>query len=44
MLVIIYTRPWIDIYNDYRGVKHITLWYTNLKNERVFINLTGSQE
>ena len=42
-IIVCYTRPWIDIYKDYKGNAHITLWYTNLKEERKFINLLGSQ-
>lgn len=44
IIIICYTHPWIDKYKDYRGVKHIVLWYTNLKGERVFVNLQGDQE
>ena len=39
-----YTHPWIDVFKDFRGVKHIVLWYTNYKGERKFINLTGDQQ
>ena len=43
--LIVLFRPWIDYYTDYRGVKHLILWYTNLKtNQRNFINLIGSQK
>ena len=41
--VIVYTHPWIDSYEDYKGEKHKVLWYTNYKGERKFINLTGGQ-
>ena len=44
ILLIFYFRPWIDIYTDYKGIKHIVLWYTNLKGKRMFINLIGSQK
>ena len=40
--IIVYTHPWFDFYTDYRGVKHLVLWYTNYKAERVFINLIGN--
>lgn len=42
--ILAYTHPWIDVFKDYRGTKHIVLWYTNFKGERVFINLKGGQE
>ena len=35
--------PYIDSYTDYRGKKHIVIWYT-FNGERKFINLIGSQE
>ena len=41
--VFIYCRHWIDYYTDYRGEKHLILWYTNFKEERKFINLIGNQ-
>lgn len=41
LFLIFYLRPWIDIYTDYRGIKHIILWYTNLKGERNYINIGG---
>jgi hypothetical protein len=44
IIVIGYTHPWIDVYTDYRGVRHITLWYSNYRGERKFINLIGGQE
>lgn len=44
ILVIGYTHPWVDIYKDYRGVQHVTLWYSNYKGERKFINLIGDQK
>ena len=40
-IVITYTHPWIDKYTDYRGEKHLVLWYTNLKAERTYIDLIG---
>lgn len=43
-VIISYTHPWIDIFKDFRGVKHTVLWYTNYKGERKFINLTGDQQ
>ena len=43
-IIIAYTHPWIDVYKDYRGATHIVLWYTNLKEQRKFINLIGGQE
>ena len=45
-VIITYTHPWIDVYKDYRGIKHTTLWYTNFMGERKFIiiNLPGDQE
>lgn len=43
-MIITYTHPWIDYYTDYRGIKHLVLWFTNVKGERKFINLIGSQE
>ena len=42
--IIVWTHPWIDSFKDYRGIKHILLWYTDFKGERKFINLIGSQE
>jgi len=39
--ITLYIRPWIDIYKDYRGIQHITLWYNNHKGERKYINLIG---
>lgn len=42
--IIGYIHPWIDNFSDYRGEKHIILWYTNFKGERKFINITGSQQ
>ena len=39
--MLIYYNPWIDIYKDYRGEKHIVLWYNDLKGERKFIDLLG---
>ena len=42
--IITYSHPWIDVFTDYRGVKHRVLWYTNLKGERVFINLIGGDQ
>lgn len=44
LILIVYTHPWIDVYNDYRGTKHIVLWYTDFRGKRVFINLIGGQE
>lgn len=44
ILLIFYFRPWIDIYTDYKEIKHIVLWYTNFKGKRMFINLIGSQK
>ena len=44
LILIAYARPWIDIYKDYRGVKHIVLWYNNFKGERAFINIVGDQK
>lgn len=35
--------PFIDIFEDYRGEKHIMLWY-NKKGKRKFINIIGSQQ
>jgi hypothetical protein len=43
-IIISYTHPWIDVFKDFRGVKHIVLWYTNYKGERKFINLSGDQQ
>jgi len=43
-MVVAIMRPWIDSYTDYRGIKHVVLWYSNFKDERKFINLVGSQE
>lgn len=43
-IIISYTHPWIDIFKDFRGVKHTVLWYTNYKGERKFINLIGDQQ
>ena len=34
--------PYIDYYIDYRGQKHLTIWYS-LNGKRKFINLIGSQ-
>lgn len=42
-IILVYTCPWIDSYTDYRGIKHLVLWYTNLKGERDFINLIGDR-
>lgn len=45
LILITYTRPWIDVYEDYRGIKHIVLWYSDFKGERrcKFIEI-GDQE
>ena len=45
ILIIIYKlyNPFIDIFEDYRGEKHIILWY-NGKNKREYINIVGSQQ
>lgn len=42
-LILVYTCPRIDSYTDYRGIKHLVLWYTNLKGKRDFINLIGDR-
>lgn len=42
-IVFMYTRPWLDIYTDYRGVKHKILWFTDFKGNRKFIDFGGSQ-
>lgn len=39
--IILYIRPWIDFYKDYRGIQHVILWYDNYKGERKYINLIG---
>lgn len=45
LLVIALTQPWVDVYKDYREIKHIVLWYTDfITGERKFINITGSQK
>lgn len=44
LIVLLYTHPWIDKYTDYRGQKHLVLWFTNHKGDRKFINIIGSQE
>ena len=43
-VVVTYTHPWIDSFKDFRGTKHILLWYTNFKGERKYVDLTGDQE
>lgn len=43
-VIITYTHPWIDSFVDYRGNKHVVLWYTDFKGNRTFINLIGDQE
>ena len=43
LILLVYTCPRIDSYTDYRGIKHLVLWYTNLKGERDFINLIGDR-
>ena len=42
--IITYIHPWIDYFQDYRGINHVFLWYTNFKGERKYIELTGGQE
>ena len=34
--------PFVDMFEDYRGEKHIILWY-NYKGKRKSINIIGSQ-
>lgn len=43
-IISIYTRPYLDIFEDYRGEHHIILWYNNFKGERKYINIRGSQQ
>lgn len=46
LLLILFTifvfDPHLDIFHDYRGEKHIILWY-NWFDDRRFINIIGSQ-
>lgn len=44
MFVLLYIHPWIDNYTDFRGQRHIVLWFTNHKGERKYTNIIGSQE
>ena len=37
--IIVWTHPWFDFYDDYRGIKHIMLWYTNYKGIRKYIQI-----
>ena len=39
--ILMWCHPWIDKFEDYRGIKHTILWYTNFKGERKFVNLNG---
>lgn len=41
--IIIYTHPWIDVYKDFRGKRHIVIWYTNFKEERKFVEIGGQE-
>jgi len=45
LLLLVFASPWIDIFTDYRGIKHIILWYTNMvTGERKFIDLIGGDQ
>lgn len=41
---ILYCRPYIDYFKDYRNKTHLLIWYFNFKGERKYIDLIGSQE
>ena len=45
ILVILYLifKPFIDIFDDYRGEHHIIIWYDRLDKKRGFINIIGGQ-
>jgi hypothetical protein len=42
-IFLVYTRPWLDTFTDYRGIKRKILWFNNFKGERKFIDLGGDQ-
>ena len=46
ILVILYLifKPFIDIFDDYRGEHHIIIWYDRLDKKRGFINIIGGQQ
>jgi len=43
LILFFYFQPWVDNYVDYRGQKHIILWYS-FNGKRCFINIVGNQE
>jgi hypothetical protein len=40
LILIWYFQPWVDYYKDYRGTKHLVLWY-NWKGFRNFYDFSG---
>ena len=43
VICLFFFSPYIDIFTDYRGKKHIIIWYS-IRGRRKFVNLLGNQE